>query len=74
MKSFPSQWSKAIGNALFVVVGGLLKRRAMWEFANDLRLPVRPLPTECFVELIRIFANVLIIQCRQATESPEKGV
>jgi hypothetical protein len=42
---FPSQRSQAIGDAAFLIEGGLVRHRAIWPFADMLRLPDRVLPT-----------------------------
>jgi hypothetical protein len=40
----PAAQPRTIGDILFLIEGGLLKRRVIWPFADKLRLPHRQLP------------------------------
>jgi len=73
----PSDWSRTVGDALFVVEGGLVTRRAIWATGDELRLPTRPLQG-CLAlgdHLPAVMARVrtqapLIAELRRASLSP----
>lgn len=64
----PSYRSKAIGDALFAIEGGLLKRRFTWVVGDKLRMPIRMLPTVLRGEMLSELTAVLAAKPRQTAE------
>jgi hypothetical protein len=62
----PRERYQVIGDILFLLEGGRLKRRAIWPVADSLRLPFRPLPGA--FKLKNDLAAAMAHTARQATQ------